>query len=139
MSEEAKKEDLFEELSEVSKSIVTSIETLTVLELSKLVKVLEDRFGVVAAAQVAMAPVQSGGDQPADDAGDSTVDVILKSCGAKKIQVLKVVRELTGLGLKEAKEIVDNVPKVVKEGVEKAEAEDMKKKLEEQGAEVEVK
>lgn len=113
---------------------------MTVLELSQLVKALEDKFGVVAAAPVAVAGVAApaaGGDDV--ESGSDTVDVILKSAGDKKIQVLKAVREITGLGLKEAKELVDAAPKAVKEGVAKDEAETLKKQLEEQGAEIELK
>lgn len=131
------KEDV--KLSDTAKKIIESIETMTVIELAELVKALEDKFGVVAAAPVAVA----GGAAPtADGAADEakdTVDVILKSCGDKKIQVLKAVRELTGLGLKEAKELVDNAPKPVKEGAAKDEADKMKAVLEEQGAEIELK
>jgi large subunit ribosomal protein L7/L12 len=126
------------ELSKESQTIVESIENMTVLELSKLVTALEDKFGVVAAAPMAVAAV-GGGDAGAVDAGPSTVSVVLTGCGDKKIQVLKAVREITGLGLKEAKEIVDNVPKVIKEDIEKAEAEEIKKTLVEQGAQVEIK
>lgn len=118
--------------------IMTAIEGLTVVELSDLVKSLEDRFGVTAAAPVAVAAVAGGGAAAAEEVKDE-VDVILTSVGDKKIQVLKVVRELTGLGLKEAKDLVDNCPKPVKTKVKKAEAEDLKKKLEEQGGIVEIK
>jgi large subunit ribosomal protein L7/L12 len=134
----AEVQDVTANLSATAKNIIEQIEKMSVLELSQLVKALEDKFGVVAAAPmaVAVAPAASG---EAEDAGDTTVNVILKSCGDKKIQVLKAVRELTGLGLKEAKELVDNVPKAVKEGIDKEEAEKVKKALEEQGAQVEVK
>lgn len=119
--------------------IMGSIESLTVLELADLVKSLEDKFGVVAAAPVAIA---AGGaaaaGAPAEEAKDE-VDVILTSAGDKKIQVLKVVREITGLALKEAKDLVDSVPKPVKSKVKKAEADEIKKKLEEQGGTVEIK
>ena len=120
--------------------ILDSIEKMTVLELSELVKALEDKFGVVAAAHMGFAAAPLGG-QPADDedAASATVSVILTSAGDKKIQVLKVVRELTGLGLKEAKDLVDAAPKTVKEGLSKEEAEKMKATLEEQGAKVEIK
>lgn len=119
--------------------ILETIEKMTVLELSELVKALEDKFGVVAAAPMGFAAPQGG--QPADDgdAASATVSVILTSAGDKKIQVLKVVRELTGLGLKEAKDLVDAAPKTVKEGLSKEEAEKMKATLEEQGAKVEIK
>ncbi len=121
--------------------VIKFIESMTVLELSELVKELETRFGVSAAAPVAM--VAAGAAGPAAAAAPeeekTEFDVILTGFGAEKIQVIKVVRALTGLGLKEAKDLVEGVPKPVKEGVAKAEAEDMKKKLEEQGASVQVK
>lgn len=128
------------ELGKDSKKIIELVEQMTVLELSQLVKALEDKFGVVAAAAapVAVAGAVSSDDSD-EDSGDSTVDLILKSAGDKKIQVLKAVREITGLGLKEAKELVDAAPKAVKEGLSKDEAEELKKKLEEQGAEIEIK
>ena len=128
------------DLSADAKKVIETVEKMTVLELSHLVKALEDKFGVVAAAPVAVAgaPV-AGGDAGSEDSGSDTVDVVLKSAGDKKIQVLKAVREITGLGLKEAKELVDAAPKAVKEGVDKAEAETLKKQLEEQGAEIELK
>ncbi|MFA5098494.1 MAG: 50S ribosomal protein L7/L12 [Candidatus Margulisiibacteriota bacterium] len=117
--------------------MMTTIEGMTVLELSELVKKLEEKFGVTAAAPVAvMGAAAAAG--PAEEAKDE-VDVILTSVGDKKIQILKVVRELTGLGLKEAKDIVDTVPKPVKTKIKKAEAEEIKKKLEEQGGAVEIK
>ena len=129
-------------VSAKSKGIIESIETLTVLELSELVKALEDKFGVVAAAPMAFAGVAAqgagAGAAPAEEVS-STVTVVLASTGDKKIQVLKVVRELTGLGLKEAKDLVDSAPKPLKEGVSREEAEKMKKELEEQGAKVEIK
>ena len=127
-------------LSKEAQSILDTVENLTVLELSKLVKALEDKFGVVAApAAVAAAPAAGGAGDDAGDAADATVSVILASCGDKKIQVLKAVREVTGLGLKEAKELVDAAPKAVKEGIAKDEAEEIKAKLEEQGATIEIK
>ena len=129
-------------VSAKSKGIIESIETLTVLELSELVKALEDKFGVVAAAPMAFAGAAAqgagAGAAPAEEVS-STVTVVLASTGDKKIQVLKVVRELTGLGLKEAKDLVDSAPKPLKEGVSREEAEKMKKELEEQGAKVEIK
>ncbi len=128
------------EISAESKKIIESIETMTVLELSKLVKALEDKFGVVAAAPMAFAAAPAGGGSASDAASESsTVSVILTGCGDKKIQVLKAVREITGLGLKEAKDIVDNTPKAIKEGISKEEAEGLKKTLEEQGGTVEIK
>ncbi|MFA4858001.1 MAG: 50S ribosomal protein L7/L12 [Candidatus Margulisiibacteriota bacterium] len=117
--------------------IMGTIENMTVLELSTLVKGLEDKFGVVAAAPMMMV----GGAAPgaaAEEVKDE-FDVILVSTGANKIQVLKAVREVTGLGLKEAKDLVDNAPKPVKEGAKKEEAEEIKKKLEAEGAKVEIK
>jgi len=127
-------------LSTESQKIIESIETMTVLELSKLVKALEDKFGVVAAAPMAYAGAPAGGGNASDAASEpSTVSVILTGCGDKKIQVLKAVREITGLGLKEAKDIVDNTPKAIKEGISKEEAETLKKTLEEQGGTVEIK
>ncbi len=121
--------------------IVTAIENLSVLELSQLVKELEDRFGVSAqmpVAAVAAAPAAGGAAEAAEE--KTEFDVILKAFPAdKKIAVLKEVRALTGLGLKEAKELIENLPKPLKEGVSKEEAEQIKKKLEEIGAEVEVK
>ena len=138
MSEETNVKEI--ELSKEAQGVLDSVEKMTVLELSHLVKALEDKFGVVAAAPVAVGavPVVTGADD-ADDAGSDTVDVILKSAGDKKIQVLKAVREITGLGLKEAKELVDSAPKAVKEGVPKDEADKLKAQLEEQGAEIDVK
>ena len=138
MSEETTVKEI--ELSKEAKTVIETVEKLTVLELSQLVKALEDKFGVVAAAPVAVAgaPAAAGsGDEEAT--GSDTVDVILKSAGDKKIQVLKAVREITGLGLKEAKDLVDAAPKPVKEGLSKDEAESIKKQLEEQGAEIELK
>ena len=127
------------ELTKDAEDLIQKIEKMTVLELSELVKALEDKFGVVAAAPVAAVAAVGGQEAGADDAGGSTVSVILTGCGDKKIQVLKAVREITSLGLKEAKEIVDSVPKAIKEGIEKDEAESIKKTLEEQGATVEIK
>ena len=116
--------------------IIQAIKDMTVLELNELVKACEEEFGVSAAAPVAVAGAGAG----AAAAEEKTeFDVVLTNAGAGKIKVIKVVRELTGLGLKEAKEIVDGAPKTLKEGVSKEEAEDMKAKLAEVGAEVEVK
>ncbi|NLL37952.1 MAG: 50S ribosomal protein L7/L12 [Fretibacterium sp.] len=118
---------------------IKAIEEMSVLELSELVKALEDRFGVSAAAPVAM-PMMAAGAAPAvaQEEEKTEFDVIYKAPGANKISVIKIVREITGLGLKEAKELVDNPPKPVKEGVSKEEAEELKNKLAEAGAEVEV-
>ena len=113
---------------------IASLKEMTVLELNELVKAIEEEFGVTAAAPVAVAAAG-----PAEDEGPSTVNVKLKEVGPNKIAVIKVVRELTGLGLKEAKEIVDGAPKTIKEAVSKEAAEEMKAKLAEVGAEVDVK
>ena len=115
--------------------IIQAIKEMSVLELNELVKACEEEFGVSAAAPVAVAGAAAAG--AAEE--KSEFDVILSNAGASKIKVIKVVRELTGLGLKEAKEIVDGAPKTLKEAVSKEEAEDMKAKLAEVGAEVEVK
>lgn len=117
--------------------VLTTVEGLTVLELAELVKKMEEKFGVSAAAPV-MAGVVAAGAGAAEEAKDE-FDVILASTGDKKIQVLKVLREVTGLGLKEAKELVDTAPKPVKQAVKKAEAEEIKKKMEAEGAKVEIK
>lgn len=122
--------------------ILEAIKNMTVLELAELVKELEEEFGVSAAAPVAMAAVPAAGAGAAAEAQEeekSEFDVVLADIGDKKIQVIKVVREITGLGLKEAKELVDNAPKPVKEKVSKDEAEAIKAKLEEVGATVELK
>lgn len=114
--------------------IVSKIESLSVLELSELVKVLEEKFGVSASAMVA-----AGGSAGAASAEEKTSwGVVLKAAGEQKINVIKVVKEATGLGLKEAKDIVDGAPKTVKEGLKKEDAEELKKKLEEAGATVEL-
>lgn len=118
--------------------LIEDVKALTVLELSELVKALEEEFGVSAAAPVAVAAAPAASAAPAAEE-KTEFDVVLKSAGANKIQVIKVVRELTGLGLKEAKEVVDNAPKALKEGVSKDDAEAIKAKLTEAGAEVEVK
>jgi large subunit ribosomal protein L7/L12 len=122
--------------------IAEQLDKLTLLEAAQLSKLLQEKWGVSAAAPMAVAAVAGagGGGAAAAAAEEKTeFDVILNAAGEKKIQVIKVVRELTGLGLKEAKDLVDGAPKPVKEKVTKAEAEDMKKKLEEQGATVAVK
>ena len=121
--------------------MIKAIEEMTVLELSELVKALEDKFGVSAAAPAMAMPMMAmpGAAAAAAEEEKTEFDVIYKGPGANKINVIKVVRELTGLGLKEAKELVDNPPKPVKEGIAKDEAEEIKKKLLEAGAEVEVK
>ncbi|MFT9598853.1 50S ribosomal protein L7/L12 [Mesobacillus sp.] len=115
--------------------IIEAVKNMTVLELNDLVKAIEEEFGVTAAAPVAM----MGGAAGAVAEEQTEFDVVLASAGDQKIKVIKVVREITGLGLKEAKEVVDNAPKALKEGVSKEEAEEIKAKLEEVGANVEVK
>ncbi len=118
--------------------IIEAIESMTVLELSELVKALEEKFGVSAAAPVAVAAAPAAA--AAEAAAEQTeFDVILTAAGSSKIQVIKAVREVTGLGLKEAKELVDNAPKAVKEKISKADADALKEKLEAAGASVEVK
>ena len=123
--------------------ILQAIDTMTVLELSELVKAVEERYGVTAAAPMmaAAAPAAGGGDGAAAAASEEQTefDAVLTDVGANKILVIKAVRELTGLGLKEAKDLVDAAPKSVKEGVTKEEAEQVKEKLAEAGASVEVK
>jgi large subunit ribosomal protein L7/L12 len=121
--------------------MVEQISKLSVLEVSELVKALEDKFGVKAAAPMAFAPGAAGGAAAGGAAAEEKTEftVMLVSAGANKIAAIKVVRELTGLGLKEAKDLVEGAPKPVKEGVNKAQAEEMKKKLAEAGATVEVK
>ena len=118
--------------------ILTALDSMTVLQLNDLVKALEEKFGVSAAAPVMMAGGAAGGAAAAVEE-QTEFDVILESAGEKKIQVLKVVREATGLGLKEAKDLVDNAPKPVKEKVKKEEAEKIKASLEAEGAKVSIK
>ncbi len=120
-------------------AFIKQIEEMTVLELAEVVKALEDRFGVTAAAPVAMVAGAALAAAPEAAEEKTEFDAILTDTGAEKIKVIKVVRELTGLGLKEAKDLVDGAPKPVKEGVSKAEAEEVKAKLEEVGAKVEIK
>lgn len=126
---------------EKMEEIIGTIENMTVLELSQLVKALEERFGVSAAAPVAVAAgPAAGGGAAAEEAEEKTqFDVVLTDVGPNKIQVIKAVRELTSLGLKEAKDLVESAPKPVKEGVNKEEAEAARAKLEEAGAKAEVK
>ncbi|MEI7942340.1 MAG: 50S ribosomal protein L7/L12 [Candidatus Riflemargulisbacteria bacterium] len=127
-------------LSKEAQTVLDTVEKMSVLELSQLVKALEEKFGVTAAAPVAVAaPAAAGGDAVAQEAVSDEVSVVLVSAGDKKIAVLKVVREITGLGLKEAKDVVDNCPKPIKEGVTKAEAQELKAKLEAEGGKVEIK
>jgi large subunit ribosomal protein L7/L12 len=120
--------------------LIEAIENMSVLELSELVKELEEKFGVSAAAPVAVAAAPAAGGGEAAAAEEKTeFDVVLKAAGAEKIKVIKVVREITGLGLKEAKDLVDGAPGNVKEGVSKEDADQMVAKLKEVGADVEVK
>jgi large subunit ribosomal protein L7/L12 len=121
---------------------IEELKGISVLELAERIKALEEEFGVSAAAvaaPVAAAGGAGGGEAPAEEEGPSTVDVLLTGAGDKKIQVIKVVRAATGLGLKEAKALVDEAPKPVKEGIEKDEADKLKQELEEAGASVELK
>ena len=129
-------------MAEITKDeVVKFIENMTVIELANLIKELEEKFGVSAAAVAApmamAAPGAAGGAAPAEE--KTEFDVVLTAAGEKRINVIKVVREVTGLGLKEAKDFVDALPKPVKEAIPKNEAEDIKKKLEEAGASAEVK
>ena len=116
---------------------VEEVKTLTVLELNELVKAIEEEFGVSAAAPVMMAGPVADGAAAAD--AKTEFDVILASAGGSKMGVIKLVKEITGLGLKEAKELVDNAPKPIKEGISQADADEIKKKLEDAGATVEIK
>ena len=121
-----------------NEEILDAIASKTVLEISELIKMMEEKFGVsAAAAAVAVAPAAGGAAAPAEE--KTEFDVILADVGSNKIGVIKAVREITGLGLKEAKDLVEGAPKAVKEGAAKAEAEDLKKKLEAAGAKVELK
>jgi large subunit ribosomal protein L7/L12 len=125
-------------MSAVQTEILDKISSLTVLELSELIKAMEDKFGVSAAAAVAVAgPAAAAPAAAAEEQTEFTV--VLASFGENKVNVIKAVRELTGLGLKEAKDLVDGAPKPVKEGISKADADAAKKKLEEAGAKVEIK
>ncbi|MBE6765726.1 MAG: 50S ribosomal protein L7/L12 [Ruminococcaceae bacterium] len=124
-------------MSEKITNILEEIKTLNLMEVKELVDGICETFGVSAAAAVAVAPAAAGA--AAADEEKTEFDVILKSAGAEKIKVIKVVKDVAGLGLKEAKELVDSCPKAVKEGISKADAEDLANKLKEVGAEVEVK
>ena len=138
MSEETKNDGV---VPEKFKSLVAEIEKMSVLDLSELVKVLEEKFGVSSAMPMMAAPMAAGGGE-GDEGGaavKNTFNVELKSAGGQKIQVIKVLREATGLGLKEAKDLADAAPKVVKENASKEEAEELKGKLEAAGAMVELK
>ncbi len=127
-------------MSAAQTEILDKISSMTVLELSELIKAMEEKFGVSAAAAVAVAGPAAGGAAPAAAAEEQTeFTVMLTSFGENKVNVIKAVRELTGLGMKEAKDLVDGAPKPVKEGVNKADAEAAKKKLEEAGAKADIK
>lgn len=123
--------------TEKTTQILDAIKELTIIELADLVKAVEEEFGVSAAAPVAVAGAAAAGAPAVEE--KTEFDVVLKSFGAKKLDVIKAVREITGLGLKEAKDLVEGAPKNVKEGASKEDAEEIKKKLEEAGAEVELK
>ena len=126
-------------MSAVQTEILDKISSMTVLELSELIKAMEEKFGVSAAAAVAVAGPAAAGPAAAAAEEQTQFTVVLAAFGENKVNVIKAVRELTGLGLKEAKDLVDGAPKPVKEGISKADAEAAKKKLEEAGAKVEVK
>jgi large subunit ribosomal protein L7/L12 len=119
--------------------LIEEIKKMSVLELSELIKALEEEFGVSAQAVAAAAPAAAAGDGGAAEEASSTVDVVLTGAGDKKIQVIKVVRAATGLGLKEAKALVDEAPKPVKEGIDREEGEKLQNELQEAGATVELK
>jgi large subunit ribosomal protein L7/L12 len=125
--------------SEKVTKMIEDVKALTVLELSELVKALEEEFGVSAAAPVAVAAAPAAGAAAAAEEEKTEFTVVLAEAGASKMNVIKVVKEATGLGLKESKELVDGAPKPVKENISKADAEELKKKLEEAGAKVELK
>ncbi len=139
MTDEVQNQGGTNEVPEKFRDLVEKIEKLSVLDLADLVKVLEQKFGVSAAAPLAIAalPVADVGASAAEEKTEFTIELI--AVGGNKINVIKVVREITGKGLKEAKDLVDGAPKVVKEGIAKAEAEEVKKKLEAAGAQVAVK
>jgi large subunit ribosomal protein L7/L12 len=137
MADDATKEEV--KLSKDAKAILDSVEKLSVLDLANLVKAMEDKFGVSAAAPVAMAAAPAAGGAAEADEGSGNKTVVLAAAGGQKVAVIKAVREITGLGLKESKDLVDGAPKPVKENVDPAEAEELKKKLEEAGATVELK
>jgi len=120
-----------------NENIIEAIKEMSVLELNDLVKAIEEEFGVTAAAPVAVAGGAAGGGEAAEEQAE--FDVVLESAGDSKIKVVKAVREITGLGLKDAKDLVDNAPKPIKEGISKEDAEELKGKLEEVGAGVEIK
>lgn len=133
---ETKQKDV--KLSANQKEILEMVEKMSVLELSQLVKALEEKFGVSAAAPVAVAQAAAGGEEKKEEEEKSIFNVVLKDAGSQKIAVIKAVKTATGLGLKDAKDLVDSAPKPVKEGAKKEEAEELKKALEEAGATVEL-
>ncbi|HBG92315.1 MAG: 50S ribosomal protein L7/L12 [Nitrospirae bacterium GWF2_44_13] len=126
-------------MSVTKEQVFEFFDNMTVLDMSKFVKEFEERYGVTAAAPMAMAAAPGAAGAPAAAEEKTSFDVILASVGDKKIQVIKVIREITGLGLKEAKDLVDGAPKPIKTGVTKEEADSIKAKVEEQGAKVEIK
>jgi large subunit ribosomal protein L7/L12 len=125
-------------MAATKEDVVSFIDNMTVLEMSEFVKELEDKYGVTAAAPAAAAPAAAAGGEAAAEE-KTEFDVVLTAVGDKKIQVIKEVRTVTGLGLKDAKDLVESAPKAIKEGVKKEEAEEIKKKIEEAGGSVEVK
>jgi large subunit ribosomal protein L7/L12 len=133
----AEKKEKKEKLSSDQKKVLELVEKMSVLELSQLVKALEDKFGVTAAAPVAQVQAQAQGGEKKEEE-KSSFNVVLKDAGSQKIGVIKAVKAATGLGLREAKELVDGAPKAVKENVKKEEADELKKQLEEAGATVEL-
>ena len=126
-------------MAATKEDVVSFIDSMTVLEMSEFVKELEDKYGVTAAAPAAAAAVPAAGGGEAAAEEKTEFDVVLTAAGDKKIQVIKEVRTITGLGLKDAKDLVESAPKAIKEGVKKEEAEEIKKKIEEAGGAVEVK
>ncbi|MFA6272978.1 MAG: 50S ribosomal protein L7/L12 [Candidatus Paceibacterota bacterium] len=136
--EENKKEEVAVEIPAKFKDLVEKIEKMSVIELNELVKLLEKKFGVSAAAVAVAGPASAGSSGEAKEEKTS-FDVELKDSGAQKIAVIKVIKEVLGLGLKEAKDLVDSAPKMLKEGMKKAEAEEFKKKIETAGGKVELK
>jgi large subunit ribosomal protein L7/L12 len=131
-----------DKMAQVSREdVLNYLEKATMLEISELIKEIESKFGVTAAAPVAVAAAPAAGGAAAVETAEEKTEftVVLKSAGEKKIQVIKVVRSLTNLGLKEAKDLVDNAPNTIKDGVSKAEAEDIKKQIEEAGGTIEIK
>ena len=136
--EEEKNTDL-PTLSKAAQEVLEKIEKMTVLELADLVKVMEDKFGVSAAAPVAVAAAPAAAEAPAEEEEKSAYDIVLTDGGANKIAVIKVIREITDLGLMEAKKLVESAPQTVRENVQKDEAEEIKAKFEEAGAKVELK